>query len=795
MTLLRFLSPASFWSPEYICQSAWLEHAPFAFWICDVLRPRCFVELGTHHGYSYFAFCQAIDRLALGTAAHAVDTWQGDEHAGFYDEDVFQAVAEQNTKKYAAFSRLIRSTFDEALQNFEDGSIDLLHIDGRHFYDDVKHDFESWRPKLSDNAILLFHDTSVRERGFGVWEFFKELSGSHPTFQFFHSYGLGVLAIGEAPVALAPLFESSAEEAGQIRTAYTALGNRLSVRLMKDTRLAEQDARLTQQSAQLTQQSAQLAEKDAQLMERDARLAAISAQLAERSAQLDECVNHLDRINAWGWFRLGLFLDRLIQAPVRVVTKLRWNVISNERSKSIASSYAGPTSRASDAAELCRENALIQSELARVQGPRPSNAAATIPTTRLDTLRVLLLKQLLSSFEKSCRRAAQRLHIPIIARDQGSRPLVLFASDYLPLHDQQSGGLRQQAIIEILRDLGFPVLFASTRTKQAMPGVLSTEKGRKDYEEVLRKAGVVEFAYGLEEITACLRRQGPLIRRAIISFPHVAKDLIPLVRAEAPYASIFYDMVDFHSLRLRREADLAQDPHKQAEAQAMETTELDLARSADVVITISDTEKELMLEKIPQAVVEIIPNIFKPVETALPGPQGRKNILFVGGFWHKPNSDGVTWFVNEIWPKIRSHEPDVQFIIAGSNADAEVKALEQKPGVKVIGYVQDLTPVFDACRVFVAPLRYGAGMKGKVGQCLTFGLPLVSTSIGAEGIPIEPDEDFLLANNADEFAGSVIRLLRDDELWRKFQRHGQDIMTAHFSPRTISSQVGSLFNV
>ena len=112
----------------------------------------------------------------------------------------------------------------------------------------------------------------------------------------------------------------------------------------------------------------------------------------------------------------------------------------------------------------------------------------------------------------------------------------------------------------------------------------------------------------------------------------------------------------------------------------MEATELDLARSADVVITISDTEKELMLEKIPQAVVEIIPNIFKPVETALPGPQGRKNILFVGGFWHKPNGDGVTWFVNEIWPKIRSHEPDVQFIIAGSNADTEVKALEQNLG-------------------------------------------------------------------------------------------------------------------
>ena len=150
------------------------------------------------------------------------------------------------------------------------------------------------------------------------------------------------MAIGEAPVALAPLFESSAEEAGQIRTAYTALGNGLSVRLMKDTRLASyRGCAAYAADARLIAADAQLAEKDAQLMEKDARLAAISAQLAERSAQLDECVYHLDRINAWGWFRLGLFLDRLIQAPVRVVTKLRWNVISNERSKSIASSYAG----------------------------------------------------------------------------------------------------------------------------------------------------------------------------------------------------------------------------------------------------------------------------------------------------------------------------------------------------------------------------------------------------------------------------------------------------------------------
>jgi Methyltransferase domain len=225
------LSRSSFWVPEYICPStpAWIEHAPFAFWICDALRPRRFVELGTHYGYSYFAFCQAIDRLALGTVAYAVDTWQGDEHAGFYDEHVFQSVAVRNNQRYSAFSCLMRSTFEDALEYFEDGSVDLLHIDGRHFYDDVKHDFTIWRRKLTEDAVVLLHDTNVRERRFGVWKFFQEMAERHPSFQFYHGHGLGVLAPGEhIPEPLAPLLQASSEPADQIRTVYAALGGALT---------------------------------------------------------------------------------------------------------------------------------------------------------------------------------------------------------------------------------------------------------------------------------------------------------------------------------------------------------------------------------------------------------------------------------------------------------------------------------------------------------------------------------------------------------------------------------------
>src|SRR5216684_4389292 len=170
------LSPACFWAPEQLGpQPSWLEHAPFAFWLMEAMRPRTLVELGTQGGYSYFVFCQAVQRLGLETRCYAVDTWKGDEHAEYYGEEVYEQVRVHHDRQYSAFSTLIRSTFDQALEHFSDGTVDLLHIDGRHYYEDVKHDFEMWRPKLSDRAVVLFHDTNVRERNFGVFKLWEEL--------------------------------------------------------------------------------------------------------------------------------------------------------------------------------------------------------------------------------------------------------------------------------------------------------------------------------------------------------------------------------------------------------------------------------------------------------------------------------------------------------------------------------------------------------------------------------------------------------------------------------------------
>jgi len=214
--------------PDHLVMSAWLEHAPFAFWLADALRPRAFVELGSHHGFSYFVFCQAVRNLGCGTKCYAVDTWRGDQHASRYGEDVYDSVKLHN-RQFADFSTLIRATFDDALVHFPDKGVDLLHIDGRHFYDDVKHDFESWLPKLTDDAIVLFHDTQVRDRNFGVWKYFGELRERRPTFEFVHCQGLGVMAMGSVAPKLAPLFAADPTHGDRIRTAFAELGKPVAV--------------------------------------------------------------------------------------------------------------------------------------------------------------------------------------------------------------------------------------------------------------------------------------------------------------------------------------------------------------------------------------------------------------------------------------------------------------------------------------------------------------------------------------------------------------------------------------
>lgn len=241
------LRQSAMMTPDRIKPSGWLEHIPFAFWLIDVMRPGSLVELGTWSGVSYSAFCQAVKNFGLATRCYAVDTWTGDGHAGHFSAELFEEWKHFHDLHYADFSFLMRSTFKEARNNFADASIQLLHIDGYHTYEAVSHDYHSWLPKLSKDAIVLFHDTNVRERDFGVHRLWNEISCDKPHFEFVHGYGLGVLGLAPLemyPRALRDLFTAAASpvDLAEARLFFASLGRSIALQNTLDTATAERES-------------------------------------------------------------------------------------------------------------------------------------------------------------------------------------------------------------------------------------------------------------------------------------------------------------------------------------------------------------------------------------------------------------------------------------------------------------------------------------------------------------------------------------------------------------------------
>jgi predicted nucleic acid-binding Zn-ribbon protein len=311
---------------------SWLDYTPFAFWIVDALRPSIFVELGCHSGNSYASFAQAVQTLGLSTACYGVDTWRGDRHSGFFDESVFEDWSAYHDRRFSRFSRLIRATFDEAVEQFSSGSIDLLHMDGYHTFEAVSHDFETWRPKLSDRGVVLSHDINVRERDFGAWRLWERLRDEYPCFEFLHGHGLGVLGIGhnlpEAVRWLLSLRSHNPESVNTVRLFFSCLG-------------AGVLGRYTAAEVQRTLRS--------ELAARDDRLAHVTRDVAKLSGELAESERHVAVVQA--------DLSRLSDAVRTAEEALATRIAEAER---LASSLG---SRDAQLAERAHEATRLESEI------------------------------------------------------------------------------------------------------------------------------------------------------------------------------------------------------------------------------------------------------------------------------------------------------------------------------------------------------------------------------------------------------------------------------------------------
>jgi hypothetical protein len=233
----------------------WAGHKYFAYDLVANIKPKRIVELGTHYGTSLWAFSQSVKDQQIDTEIYAVDTWKGEKHAGFYGEEVFEEVKEIQKRYYKDLEiKLIRKTFDEATADFQDESIELLHIDGLHTYEAVKRDFEKWNPKVKDDGIIIFHDVFINRDDFGVYRFWEELKKKYKTIEFYHSFGLGVLFKDGNK------YEDFIKDEKNLQMRYSALSEDrknqmintyLDVIQKKDTELQKKDTELQKKDTEL----------------------------------------------------------------------------------------------------------------------------------------------------------------------------------------------------------------------------------------------------------------------------------------------------------------------------------------------------------------------------------------------------------------------------------------------------------------------------------------------------------------------------------------------------------------
>ncbi|MDR7134958.1 GT2 family glycosyltransferase/glycosyltransferase involved in cell wall biosynthesis [Lysobacter niastensis] len=350
------------------------------------------------------------------------------------------------------------------------------------------------------------------------------------------------------------------------------------------------------------------------------------------------------------------------------------------------------------------------------------------------------------------------------------RHSILVVDAYTPRPDRDSASLRLFNLMRLLREEGAHVVF------------FPTDLGHVGaYTGALQQLGVeVWYAPYAEPPPTWVREHGHRFDSVVVCRHHVMREWLPLLRRHAPQARVVFDSVDLHYLRERRGAELANDRALARAAQRTRELELDIIARSDATLVVSEVELQLLSQDAPQAQVEILSNLHHVQGAGRPFDE-RRDIVFVGGFRHPPNVDAVLWFVEEVWPRIHARRPDLSFHCIGGDTTAQIEALSTRPGVVVHGHVPDLDPYMDGVRLAVAPLRYGAGVKGKVNLSMAHGQPVVATACAVEGMHLRDGDDVLVADDPEAFAQAVLRAYDDAALWQRLADNGLRNVQAHFS--------------
>ncbi|MGY0505940.1 glycosyltransferase [Luteimonas sp. e5] len=365
----------------------------------------------------------------------------------------------------------------------------------------------------------------------------------------------------------------------------------------------------------------------------------------------------------------------------------------------------------------------------------------------------------------------QRWHDVLHARAGRPRPpRVLVVDATTPTPDRDSASLRMRGLLGLLLEEGAEVQFAALDRRHAGP-----------YTRALQRSGVEAWhAPFLRSWPAWFKAHGAELDLVILSRHFVASELLPLVRRHAPQARVVFDSVDLHYLREGREAELGADRAARRRAARTRRRELAVIAASDLTLVVSPAEQALLRTDAPDARVAVLSNLHELADGGKPFAE-RRDVVFVGGFRHPPNVDAVLWFAAEIWPAVRATLGDVHFDVVGMQPPDAIRALDGRDGIRVLGYVPDIDPWMDGARVAVAPLRFGAGVKGKINLSMAHGQPVVATACAAEGMYLTHGHDVLVAEDAGAFADAVITLYRDQELWQRLADNGRENIRRHFS--------------